>query len=110
MNPALLALPALISLCAASVAQTLPVSTRKGDRELGQYLAAECVTCHQTSGRQSGGVPSITGWPDDQFVAVMLSYKSKDRDNQIMQTIAARLSDEEIDALAVYFAEQTTQK
>ncbi len=25
-----------------------------GDRELGQYLSAECVACHQASGTVSG--------------------------------------------------------
>lgn len=110
MKLALFALPVLMSFCVASLAQTMASSTRRGDHKLGQYLASECVSCHQVSGRQSDGVPSITGWPDDQFVAVMLSYKNKDRDNQVMQTIAARLSEEDIDALSVYFAQQTAQK
>lgn len=80
----------------------------KGDRELGQYLASECVTCHQRSGQQSGGVPAIVGWPDDQFVAVMLAYKNNIRDSQVMRAIAGRLSQEEIDALAAFFASLTT--
>lgn len=74
-----------------------------GDRELGQYLSSECVTCHKTSGKVEGGVPPIVGWPADQFVAVMNSYKAKDRDNEVMRTIASRLKDEDIAALAAYF-------
>jgi cytochrome c553 len=74
-----------------------------GDRELGEYLSAECVTCHQISGRETGAVPRITGWPDDQFVAVMNAYKHKRRENPIMQTIAGRLAPDEIAALAAYF-------
>jgi len=74
-----------------------------GDRELGAHLSAECVTCHQISGRETGAVPRITGWPDDQFVAVMNAYKHKRRDNPIMQTIAGRLAPDEIAALAAYF-------
>lgn len=105
MKTAALALPALVALCAVAFAQTLATSSKKGDRELGQYLSSECVTCHQASGQQTGGVPAITGWPDDQFVAVMHSYKTNDRDNQVMRTIAARLSDEDIAALAAYFGE-----
>ena len=31
-----------------------------GDRELGEYLSSECVTCHQLSG-QFDGIPSIVG-------------------------------------------------
>lgn len=34
----------------------------------------------------------------------MKSYKVKDRPNQIMQTVAGRLSDAEMEALAVYYA------
>lgn len=74
-----------------------------GDRELGQYLSTECVTCHQTSGTASGGIPSITGWPEAQFVAVMTSYKKKERDNPAMQAVAGRLAADDIAALAVYF-------
>ena len=77
-----------------------------GDRELGAYLSAECVTCHQISGRDTGAVPRITGWPDDHFVAVMNAYKDKQRENPVMQTIAGRLNVEEIAALAAYFREQ----
>ncbi len=48
-------------------------------------------------------MPAIVGWPDEQFVAVMLSYKNRERPNQIMQTIAGRLSQAEIEALAAWF-------
>lgn len=74
-----------------------------GDPALGAYLSSECVTCHQASGAQIGGVPAIVGWPPDQFVAVMNSYRDKHRDNPVMHNVASRLSDEEIAALAVYF-------
>ncbi len=79
------------------------------DRELGEYLSAECVTCHQISGRETGAVPRITGWPDDHFVAVMNAYKDKHRDNPIMQTIAGRLAPDEIVALAAYFGAVSSQ-
>ncbi|MBX9759760.1 MAG: hypothetical protein K2Y29_13375 [Beijerinckiaceae bacterium] len=74
----------------------------KGDRELGQYLSSECVACHQESGRAQG-VPAIVGWPEEQFVAVMLSYKNRERPNEIMQSLAGRLSQTEIEALAAWF-------
>ncbi len=74
-----------------------------GDAALGEYLSSECTACHQTSGRQVGGIPAIVGHPADQFVALMDAYRSKHRDNQIMQTIAARLSREELLALAAYY-------
>ena len=72
------------------------------DLAFGEYLSGECVTCHRRTG-EGGGIPSIVGWPQDAFAAVMDSYRKKERDNLIMQTIAGRLSDDEIAALAAYF-------
>jgi cytochrome c len=74
-----------------------------GDREMGQYLSAECVACHQASGTTAGGVPSITGWPEAQFIAVMTAYKNRERDNPVMQVVAGRLAADDIAALATYF-------
>ena len=56
-----------------------------------------------SAGRADKGIPSIVGWPADQFTAVLQSYKTKDRRNQVMQTIAGRLSDDDMAALAAYF-------
>jgi len=76
------------------------------DRELGQYLSTECVTCHRTSGQAAPGIPQIGGWPEDQFIAAMNAYRAKQRDNPVMQTVAGRLGAEDIAALAAYFAEK----
>jgi cytochrome c len=73
------------------------------DPAFGEYLSSECVTCHRSDG-QDKGIPPIVGWPADQFVAVLQSYKTKDRTNPVMQTIAGRLSDDEMAALAAYYA------
>jgi cytochrome c553 len=73
------------------------------DIALGQYLSNECVACHQLSGQSAGAIPPIVGWPIDQFIAAIHTYRNKERDNVIMQTIAGRLNDEEIRALAAYF-------
>lgn len=78
------------------------LAAQAGDLTYGEYLASECVTCHQRSG-QAHGIPAIVGWPQDQFVAVLNSYRWKERANPVMQTIAGKLSDEDIDALATYF-------
>ena len=78
------------------------LSPASGDRAFGQYLSSECVTCHQVSGRFDG-IPPIVGWPEDTFVQIMNEYKTKKREHAVMQTIAGRLSPEEIAALAAYF-------
>ena len=81
----------------------------EGDRDLGEYLAAECVTCHQP-GRASGGIPSISGRPEADFIAVMKEYRHRTRPNPVMQMIASRLSEEEIASLALYFASLTSSQ
>lgn len=73
-----------------------------GDRDYGEYLASECTTCHQVDGSDQG-IPSITFWPQEDFVIAMHAYKRKIRPHPVMQMMAGRLSDEEIAALAAYF-------
>lgn len=75
----------------------------EGDPAYGEYLAGECTTCHQLDG-DAEGIPSITGWPAEHFVLAMHAYKQELRPHQVMQMMASRLSDEEIAALAAYFA------
>lgn len=74
-----------------------------GDPEYGEYLASECSTCHQRDGSDQG-IPSITGWPQEDFVIAMHAYKRKIRPHPVMQSYAGRLTDDEIAALAAYFA------
>ncbi|WP_425074959.1 c-type cytochrome [Sagittula sp. S175] len=74
-----------------------------GDRDYGEYLASECLTCHQRNGTDEG-IPSIIKWHPDDFVVAMHAYKRKLRPHPVMQMMAGRLTDEEIAALAAYFA------
>ncbi|MCI5040221.1 MAG: c-type cytochrome, partial [Donghicola eburneus] len=75
-----------------------------GDPAYGEYLSSECSTCHQRNGSDQG-IPSVTGWPTEDFVVAMHAYKEKIRPHPVMQMMAGRLSDEEIAALAAYFAD-----
>jgi len=75
----------------------------KGDPEYGAYLSGECTTCHQAEGGDTG-IPSIVLWPEEDFVVALHAYKNKQRIHPVMQMIAGRLGDEEIAALAAYFA------
>ena len=74
----------------------------QGDLEYGAYLSSECTTCHRADGVYEG-IPSITGWPVDDFVIALHAYKRGKRQHPAMQLAAGRLSDDEIAALAAYF-------
>lgn len=80
----------------------------KGDIDYGEYLSTECITCHQISG-EDDGIPSIIGWDSHSFVVVLQSYKSGERENPVMQTIAKSLDDEAMSSLALYFESLETK-
>ena len=80
-----------------------------GDREYGEYLSGTCATCHRLSGA-TDGIPSIIGWATQDFVTAMHAYRGKHRENPVMQQIAGPLSNEEIAALAAFFAEIKTDQ
>ncbi|WP_333832865.1 c-type cytochrome [Rubrimonas sp.] len=73
-----------------------------GDPAYGEYLASECVTCHQVSGR-ADGIPSIVGWPREAFVQAIFAYKTNIRAHEVMRMVTTTLGDEEIASLAAYF-------
>lgn len=90
-----------LAFCTALV--TASVAHAAGDTEYGEYLSSQCVTCHQASGTDKG-IPPIVGWDETAFAAVMLSYKSMEREHPVMRMIAGGLDIEQIEALAAYFA------
>ena len=58
--------------------------------------------CHQRSG-QDMTIPTIMNKPAHELVTALFAYREGYRENQAMQLIAKRLTDEEIAALAHYF-------
>lgn len=103
LGPSTLALTFVTAMAANSIAEEV-----KGDPEYGEYLSSECVSCHAT-GKHTPGIPSIAGMDASGMVALLKAYKAKELDNATMQTIAARLDDEQMAALAVYYAKLQAQ-
>jgi cytochrome c len=89
----------------AGVFASLPTNSTPAapDIELGRYLSAECVTCHR-GGTVRSAIPNIYGLSEGAFAEVLKAYRDKRLNNAVMQNIAGRLKDEEIEALAAYFA------
>ena len=76
---------------------------KNADIAYGEYLAGECVTCHR-SGSTDGSIPNIAGADVKSIVTALHSFKTKERENKVMQLVAERLDNEQIASLAVYFA------
>src|SRR5262245_57052875 len=87
----------------AALLVVLPATTAASDVELGRYLSAECVACHGGA-KSTGTIPNIYGLAERSFVDVVKAYRDRKLANAVMQNIASRLTDEEIEALAAYFA------
>jgi cytochrome c len=88
---------------AAALAVATTSSAAATDVELGRYLATECMTCHRaaTAGR---AIPNIFGMAEATFAEIVKGYREGKLPNPVMQNIARRLTDQEIAALARYFA------
>ncbi len=81
-----------------------PLKSIGADKEYGQYLSAECNACHASSKKSGAGIPSLNGKPFPYLVKALRQYKNKSRKNAVMQMVAGRLDNEQINALAAYFS------
>ena len=90
-------------LAASLLATAGVVTTSYGaDAELGRYLSSECMTCHGTA-KADSTIPNLFGLGQMHFVEVLRAYRAKALPNPVMQTIAGRLNDDDMAALALYF-------
>lgn len=71
---------------------------------LGRHLAQECTTCHRPDGMSTIGIPSIVGRDPKDFIEALRMYRTGQRTNPTMVSVAQSLNDEQMEALARYFA------
>jgi cytochrome c553 len=74
------------------------------DKAYGEYLASECAGCHRPTGPQVGGVRVIHGMEHAALVKALKEYRDKTRPNNVMQNVAGKLQDDDIEALAAYYS------
>lgn len=72
--------------------------------ERGMMLALSCTACHGTAGASPGAIPSIRGKSADYLAERLRAFRDGGRAATVMDRLAKGYSDEEIDALARYFA------
>ncbi len=81
---------------------TVAVADETKRMAYGRHLSGECSSCHRIDGIDNG-IPSITGWPLDDFVATMDFYRNGARLNPAMVSVAKSLDEDQIRALAAYY-------
>ena len=72
----------------------------------GPAGAASCSGCHAPSARVETPVPPLKGRNQADIADAMIDYKSGKRAGTIMDRIAKGFSDEEIRAIAAWYAGQ----
>lgn len=97
----------LLTLTSASV---LAESLERGaaiSREGNGKGAPPCISCHGEGGRGNAqmGHPYLAGLPEAYLARQLQAFKSGQRNNAVMQPIAAKLEEADIQALAAYFAQ-----
>ena len=71
-----------------------------------RMLGDACAGCHGTRGHSSSPMPIIAGLPEVYLKQTLRDYRSGKRPSTIMGRVARGYNDEEIDALAAFFASQ----
>lgn len=75
------------------------------DELIGRTVGITCNGCHGPDGVSQGSIPSIKGLPADHLEKSMLDFKSGARPATIMGRIAKGYTDEQLKAVAKYFAD-----
>jgi len=68
--------------------------------------ASSCSGCHATNAQAQTPVPPLKGRAANDIADAMTEYKSGKRQGTIMDRIAKGFSEEEIRAIATWYAEQ----
>ncbi|WP_322521076.1 cytochrome C [Guyparkeria halophila] len=100
---------AMVALMVGGTAMTLPLyaeTTTTADPK-GLMAAQTCAGCHGTKGyiEDSAYVP-LAGMPRERFITAMESFADGSRPSTLMGPLARAFTDEEIAAMADYFAAQ----
>lgn len=70
----------------------------------GIAVAQTCIVCHGPDGLSTGAIPSLSGMPAQQLRTAMVAYRTGERSGTVMNRLARGLADEDIEAVARYFA------
>ena len=78
-----------------------------GDVKAGaqKIRTLQCQSCHGQDGLSKlPGAPNLAGQPQDYLIASFGAYRSGERKNDIMNTIAQTLKDADVADITAYYA------
>jgi cytochrome c553 len=103
-----------LSAALAAPAAAQQSKTGAADGQSGLANVSMCTGCHSIPGYQASfpqvyRVPKLGGQSAKYIENALQAYKKGDRAHPSMQAIAVSLSDQQIAALAAYYAERGTE-
>lgn len=77
------------------------------DISAGEQKSATCMGCHGPKGKSSNAQwPNLAAQQSTYIVSQLNAFKTGTRNNPMMQSMAANLSDDDINNLAAYYSSQ----
>jgi cytochrome c553 len=93
--------PALL-LAMLMAASSQPLAA---DMAAAKAKAGQCFVCHGADGlAKVPDAPNLAGQNEGYLVKTLKDYKSGKRENEVMNTMAKNLSDQDIALVAAYFS------
>jgi cytochrome subunit of sulfide dehydrogenase len=78
-----------------------------GQESIARNLASACAICHGTDGRAvTKEVIALAGLPREHIATQMRAFRDGQRPATVMHQIAKGYTDQQIDAIAAWFASQ----
>ena len=103
LRPILLGTLCLVSAFGLSPGAALADGDAKAGAQKTRTL--QCQNCHGKDGlSKQAGAPNLAGQAQDYLIAALNAYRSGERKNDMMNTIAQPLKDADIADVAAYYA------
>lgn len=103
----------LLTLIVAQVPLVAVAQQKKADPPVaaGEPQVSNCIGCHSIPGYQASfpevyRVPKIGGQSEQYLIAALRAYKQGERNHPTMAAVARSLTDEQIAAVAAYYAQR----
>lgn len=88
--------------------EAIKIRTGSGDPEAGKEKSQLCQGCHGENGNSIDPlIPKLAGQYSSYISKQLHNYQAGERAHQIMNAMAATVSDEELADISAYFASQT---
>lgn len=102
----------------ASFALTGGISAEENEKLRAEYpmpsaemLGDNCSACHGTNGAEfNEAMPPLAGMDKNNFIKLMKAYRENKFPSIVMHDVAHVFSDEEIEAMADFFAKQKPEQ